>query len=115
MELDGLISKARALAILDRGDEAREVAERAMELPGAAKDFLNLSTYRADYLRAMALFAESEELAREMDDYLQMPAKYWYYDGLMLDPVFDPHRAHPAFVALAKRHSRADSMKEGGP
>ena len=109
------ISKARALAILDRGDEAREVARRAMELPGAAKDFLNLATYRADYLRAMALFAESEELAREMDDYLQMPAKYWYYDGLMLDPVFDPHRAHPAFVELAKRYSRADSMKEGGP
>ena len=109
------ISKARALAILGRGDEAREVARRAMELPGAAKDFLNLAIFRADYLRAMAMFADSEELTREMDDYLQMPAKYWFYDGLVLDPAFDPHRAHPAFVALGKRYSRADAMKEGGP
>ena len=101
------ISKARALAILGRGDEAREVARRALALPGVPKDALSFTNYRADYLRALAMVADSEELAREMDDYLQIPAKYWHYDGLMLDPVFDPHRAHPAFVALAARYSKA--------
>lgn len=101
------ISKARALAILGRGEEAREVARRALALPGVPKDALSFTNYRADYLRALAMVADSEELAREMDDYLQIPAKYWHYDGLMLDPVFDPHRAHPAFVALAARYSKA--------
>ena len=101
------ISMARVLAILGRGDDAREVARRALALPGVSKDTLSFSVYRADYLRALAMFADSEELAREMDDYLQLPAKYWYYDGLILDPVFDRHRAHPAFVALAARYSKA--------
>ena len=109
------ISKARALAILGRGDEARDVARRALALPGVPKDALSFTIYRADYLRTLAMVADSEELAREMDDYLQMPATYWYYDGLMLDPAFDPHRAHPAIVELAKRYSRVGSTEEGGP
>jgi tetratricopeptide (TPR) repeat protein len=110
-----LLSRARMLAILGRDDEARDAAGRALVLPTEANDALMVANFSVDRLRVLALVADSDELAREMDDYLQMPAKYWHYDGLLLDPVFDRHRAHPAFVTLAKRYSRVGSTKEGAP
>jgi hypothetical protein len=44
-----------------------------------------------------------------MEDYLQLEMKLWHFDGLMLDPVFDRHRDHPAFQALTAKYSRQES------
>jgi hypothetical protein len=64
------------------------------------KDLLLKLSLRADRLRVLALLADSEELAGDLDAYLHLPTKFEYFDGLMLDPVFDPDRDHPAIVAL---------------
>ena len=52
---------------------------------------------------------------KEIEQYLGAPMKTWFWDGLMLDPVFDAHREHPAMKALAARHSRPDAVRGAAP
>ena len=43
---------------------------------------------------ALALIADSKEVAEAVETYLQRDMRYWGYDGLILDPAFDRHRDH---------------------
>jgi hypothetical protein len=55
-------------------------------------------------LQATAFFADSGEVAREMERFLELPMTYWGFDGLIALPAFDRHREHPAIQALARRY-----------
>jgi TolB-like protein/Tfp pilus assembly protein PilF len=101
-----MMSRALALALLGEAESARDWARRALDSPVVAKDTLLRSRLLGDRLRVLALVDESSTVARELEDYLGMPIKYVHFDGLMLDPVFDRHREHPAFKALAAKYSR---------
>jgi TolB-like protein/Tfp pilus assembly protein PilF len=103
-----MMAKAMALVLSDRADEARLWAGRALDRPTVSKDPLLLSILMRDRLEVLALITDSEELAREIEAYVQLPMKYVHFDGLMLDPLFDPHRDHPAIQALAAKYSRKE-------
>ena len=103
------ISKATALGILGRGDEARALLAQVLAAPVATKDAYRRSDLRAAELGVLAMLVDSEELARAIDAYLGLEMKTWHYDGLILDPVYDAHREHPAMQALARRQSRASA------
>lgn len=103
-----MIAKAMALALAGRNEEARAWADRALDQPATDKDVILHSSLTADRLQVLALVADSEELALEMERYLELRLKIWHFDGLMLDPLFDRHRDHPAFQALEVKYSRKD-------
>jgi TolB-like protein/Tfp pilus assembly protein PilF len=98
-------ARAMALAILGREEEARAEAIRATELYPITGDVPMAAAYHADRLKVLALVADTEELAREMAAYLALKAKIHYVDYLLLDPVFDRHRDHPAIQALERRYT----------
>jgi hypothetical protein len=77
-----------------------------VDSPLPQRDVLLRAEMQADRLQALALVDDSDTLAGELDDYLQLPYKIDHFDGLMLDPLFDRHRDHPAFRALAAKYSR---------
>ncbi|MDT8449167.1 MAG: tetratricopeptide repeat protein [Wenzhouxiangellaceae bacterium] len=101
-----MVSRALALALLGRGSEARDWADRALDQPEPGKDVVLKGALSADRLFVLALVADSGELAREFEAYLALPLKFWHFDGLLLDPIFDRHREHPAFKALEEKYSR---------
>ena len=98
---------ARAMMQAILGDEkaARADARLATDLYPADRDTLQGANYVADGLRALAVFAASEELAEELDRYLALKSKMYYVDYLLLDPVFDRHRDHPAIKALQEKYT----------
>ena len=98
-------ARAMALAILGREEEARAEAIRATELYPITGDVPMAAAYHADRLKVLALVADTEELAREMAAYLALKAKIHYIDYLLLDPVFDRHRDHPAIQALERQYT----------
>jgi TolB-like protein len=106
-----MMSRALALALQGEADGARDWARRAFDSPVVAKDTILRSRLLGERLRVLALVEESSTLARELEDYLGMPLKYVYFDGLMLDPVFDRHRDDPAFKALEARYSRKEQAQ----
>ncbi|MBP8311076.1 MAG: hypothetical protein KAY46_27615, partial [Burkholderiaceae bacterium] len=109
------MSAALALALLGRGDEARAAVQQVLAQPEIANDRYRSAEIRADELRVLALTADSAQLAAAIEQYLGAPMKTWFWDGLMLDPVFDAHREHPAMKALAARHSRPDAVRGAAP
>ena len=109
------MSAALALALLGRGDEARSVVQQVLAQPEIANDRYRSAEIRADELRVLALTADSAQLAAAIEQYLGVPMKTWFWDGLVLDPVFDAHREHPAMRALAARHSRPDAVRGAAP
>ncbi|MEJ2522672.1 MAG: hypothetical protein P8080_07305 [Gammaproteobacteria bacterium] len=98
-------ARALALAILGREGDARAEALRATELYPVTQDVPMGPAYLADRLKVLAIVADTEELAREMTEYLALPAKIHHIDYLLLDPVFDRHRDHPGIQALEKQYS----------
>ncbi|NGX15845.1 hypothetical protein [Wenzhouxiangella sp. XN24] len=103
------MAQARAKAILGEAAAARDAASRSLAMRIPSRDQLIRAELRAEQLRVLAMIDDSDTLASAMDDYLQLEMKYWHFDGLVLDPVFDAHRDHPAFQALAAKYSRKDS------
>ncbi len=100
-------SRAHALAMLGRPEEAQRVARSAMVLASTQeRESQNLVPGE---LITLAMTATSEEVATAMARYLALPAKERYFDSLMLDPVFDAHREHPAMRELARKYSRKNS------
>jgi TolB-like protein/Flp pilus assembly protein TadD len=97
--------KALALAMLGRGTEVQPAIERALATPLVERDVLLHAEVRWAGLHATAFVAGSAEVAREMERYLELPMKYWGFDGLVTLPAFDRHREHPAIQALARRYS----------
>ncbi len=104
-----MTARAQALAILDEGPAAREAIRQALAQTIPTRDVIIRAEQRMRELLVLAMVADSAELAAAMDDYLQLEMKYWHFDGLMLDPVFDAHRDHPAIRALAAKYSRRGS------
>lgn len=104
-----LMARAQALALRGDGVAARDAARRALAQTVPTRDVIVQAELRMRELLVLALVAGSEELAAAMDSYLQLEMKYWYFDGLMLDPVFDVHRDDPAIRALAAKYSRRGS------
>ena len=100
-----LLARAQAQAILGDALAARDSVRRAVESPIITRDVVVRSEARMQELLVLAMIADSEALARAMESYLQLEFKYWQFDGLVLDPVFDPHRDHPAIQALAAKYS----------
>lgn len=102
---------ARALmqAILGEEKQARADIELAARLYPVTQDRLDGPNYIAEGLRALAVFAKTEELAQALERYLSLEFKIYYIDYLLLDPVFDRHRNHPAIEALRVKYSLRDS------
>jgi TolB-like protein/Tfp pilus assembly protein PilF len=104
-----MTARAQALAILGEGPAARVAIRQALAQTIPTRDVIVRAEQRMRELLVLAMIADSTELAAAMDDYLQLEMKYWHFDGLMLDPVFDAHRDHPAMRALAAKYSRSGS------
>jgi len=103
-----LMAQARAQAILGEAAAARDAARRSLAMRIPSRDQLIRAELRAEQLRVHAIIDDSVKLAKAMEDYLQLEMKYWHFDGLITDPVFDAHRDHPAFQALAAKYSRKE-------
>lgn len=104
-----LMARAQALAIRGDGAAAREATRQALSQTIPTRDVVVRAEQRMRELLVLAMVADSTELAAAMGEYLQLEMKYWHFDGLMLDPVFDAHRNHPAIQALAAQYSRRGS------
>ena len=102
------MAQARALALLGRGDEARQAMGAALAQPVPQRDRLIESELAAQQFFILALVADSEEVAAAVEAYLERAMHYWGFDGLILDPAFDRHRDHPAFQALEAKYSRKE-------
>ena len=101
----GAQARAMMYAVLGRGDAARAEADRGIELYPVERDRPGGSTYIAERLRVLAVVAQTDELVAEMAEYLGLEAKVHYVDFLLLDPVFDGHRDHPAIRELVRQYS----------
>jgi TolB-like protein len=101
----GAVARALMYAVLGRDDAARAEADRAIELYPVERDHPGGSVYVAERVRVLAVVADTEELAAEMARYLELEGKVQYVDFLLLDPVFDRHRDHPAIRRLVRQHS----------
>jgi TolB-like protein len=101
-----MMARAQALAILGDALAAREAARQALAQYIPTRDVIVRSEQLMRELLVVAMVADSAELAAAMDDYLRLEMKYWHFDGLVLDPVFDAHRDHPALQVLAAKYSR---------
>jgi hypothetical protein len=106
-----LLARAQALAILDDAPAARDSVQRALRHPTVTRDVIVRSEALRQELLTLAMVADSETLARAMGSYLQLELRYWGFDGLILDPVFDPHREHPAFKALEANYSHKETAR----
>ena len=106
-----MMARAQALALLGDGPAAREATRQALAQTIPTRDVFVRSEQRMRELLVLAVVADSVELAVAMEDYLQLEMKLWHFDGLMLDPVFDHHRDHPAFQTLAAKYSRQESAR----
>jgi TolB-like protein/Flp pilus assembly protein TadD len=104
-----VVARALMQAILGNEEEARDDARRAVELYPVELDVVDGPSYIADGLRALAVFAETDEVAAHLQDYLALPAKAYYVDYLLLDPVFDRHRDHPSIRSLQAKYSLRSS------
>ncbi|MBL38883.1 MAG: hypothetical protein CMP07_10795 [Xanthomonadales bacterium] len=102
------MAQALAQALLGRTNEARQAMETALAQPVPQRDRIIQSELRAQRFFALALIADSKEVAEAVETYLQRDMRYWGYDGLILDPAFDRHRDHPAFKALEAKYSRQE-------
>ncbi len=98
---------ARAFMHAILGDEAatRADAQKATAVYPIERDVAEAPNFIADGIKAIALFAETAEVAGLLDDYLALPAKTYYIDFLLLDPVFDRHREDPAIKALQRKYT----------
>ncbi|HUG97700.1 MAG TPA: hypothetical protein VMQ83_00810 [Gammaproteobacteria bacterium] len=101
-----LMARAMAFAVLGDSAGARESARRALATTIPSRDMIVRSEMRLQELLMLATVGETEEVARAMDEYLQLEMKYWHFDGLVLDPAFAAHREHPAMRTLATKYSR---------
>lgn len=106
-----MMARAQALAILGDGPAAREATRQALAQTIPTRDVIVRSEQRMRELLVLAMVADSVELAAAMDDYLRLEMKYWHFDGLMLDPVFDRHREHPVMRALEAKYSRKETAQ----
>jgi TolB-like protein/Flp pilus assembly protein TadD len=104
-----MMVRAQALAMLGDGPAAREATRQALAQTIPTHDGFIRSEQRMRELMVLAMVADSVELAGAMEGYLQLEMKLWQFDGLVLDPVFDAHRDHPAIRALAAKYSRHGS------
>ncbi len=98
---------ARAFMHALLGDEAATRADAAMaqQVYPVERDVPEAPNYIADGIRAIAVFADTTEVAELLRAYLALPAKTYYIDYLMLDPVFDRHRDDAAIQALQKKYT----------
>lgn len=83
-----------------------EAMTRAEENILVRRDVMLAAEIHLARIRSLALVADSAATAAELDRYLQREMIYWGFDGLITDPIFDTHRNHPAFQALAARYSQ---------
>lgn len=102
------LSRGFAQALLGNAKAARADAAAGLALDGATRDQMLRAYLRAQQLDILAVVAESDELAAAMADYLELGFRSHGFDGLVLDPIYDRHRSHPAMQAVEARHSRKD-------
>ena len=102
------LSRGFAQALLGNAKAARADAAAGLALEGAMRDQMLRAYLRAQQLDILAVVAESDELAAAMADYLALDFRSHGFDGLVLDPLYDRHRSHPAMQALEAKHSRKD-------
>jgi TolB-like protein/Tfp pilus assembly protein PilF len=103
-----LLSRGLAQALLGNSQAARADAAAGLAQDGPTRDQMLRSYLRAQQLDMLAVVAESDELAAAMADYLAQGYLSHGFDGLMLEPLYDRHRSHPAMRALEAKHSRKD-------
>ncbi len=93
-------------ALLGDGRGAAEAIARAQANPLVQRDVLLQAEVHRIQVITLAMTADSTVVAAELERLLQREMNYWGYGGLILDPVFDAHRDHPTFKALAARYAR---------
>jgi len=101
----GLSARAEALAISGQSEAALQTSAQVLATPAVAQDALltSANTLRDVLLRARLL--DSPAVAAALDHALSMPGAGATYKAFVMDPVFDRHLKHPAFVALAKKYA----------
>jgi hypothetical protein len=97
---------AQARAMVGNQDGAVEAMARAEENILVRRDVVLAAEIHLARIRALAMTADSATVAAELERYLQREMYYWGFDGLITDPIFDVHRDHPSFRALATRYSQ---------
>ncbi len=101
-----LLSRGFAQALLGNGQAARADAAAGLAQDGPTRDLMLRAYLRMQQLDVLAVVADSDELAAAMADYLALGFRSHGFDGLVLDPLYDRHRSHPAMKALEAKHSR---------
>ncbi len=99
------VARAFMHALLGDKAAARADAAKAQEVYPVERDVPEAPNYIADGLKAIAVFADTAEVAELLDAYLALPAKSYYVDFMLLDPVFDRHRDDPRIQALQKKYT----------
>jgi TolB-like protein/Tfp pilus assembly protein PilF len=103
-----LLSRGFAQALLGNSQAARADAAAGLAQDGPMRDQMLRSYLRAQQLDILAVVAESDEVSAATADYLTQGYLSHGFDGLVLDPVYDRHRSHPAMRALEAKNSRKD-------
>ena len=93
-------------AINGEYEKAIETARRATALLPVTEDALAGKDIQLNAIKFVYLLAGAYDLAiEELDDYLSSPTQ-WRIEGLLPDPIFDPLRNHPDFLALVEKYKR---------
>ena len=100
------LSRGFAQALLGNAKAARADAAAGLALDGAMRDQMLRGYLRAQQLDILAVVADSDELAAAMANYLALGLRSHGFDGLVLDPIYDRHRSHPAMQAVEAKYSR---------
>ena len=103
------VSRAEALAMLGETAAAQEGLGQAFAQQVPVRDVLIRSELLARAVLIRALSEPPELVAAALDEYLRLEIKYWHFDGLILHPYLKRYRDHPAFQALAAKHSRREA------
>jgi TolB-like protein/Tfp pilus assembly protein PilF len=100
-----LVSRGFAQALLGNGEAARADAAAGLAQEGAVRDQLLRRALLGQQLDVLAVAGDTEELAAAMAEYLALDFRSASFDGMVLDPLYDRHRAHPAMRELEAKYS----------
>ncbi|MEE4270748.1 MAG: tetratricopeptide repeat protein [Thermoanaerobaculales bacterium] len=93
----------RALALLDRPEEARRAGEYAVELMPISKDAILGQQQEIELAKIYTRIGEFDKAINMIEELLSIPSEI-SVPLLRLDPVWDPLRDHPRFKALLEEH-----------
>jgi TolB-like protein/Flp pilus assembly protein TadD len=97
------IRLAKVLAFLGEKDPALAEAQRASELQPESKDALDGPEITEGVAQVYAILGDNNRAIEILDGLLNRPS-YVTVQGLRVNPIWDPLRNDPRFLALTDRH-----------